>query len=244
MKITRVIVCLAAGMVCIGASSLPPQAATEILKRADAYRNPYASFVVNVDVTSYKGQRSETWQFRVHGKDGDKSLVEFVGPAEEAGKSLLMLRDAMWIYIPNTSRPIRISPLQRLMGDASNGDVARYSYGVDYTAQLAGEEKVDGKDALVLDLQARDSDIAYARIKLWVERENDLPLEAEYYVDSGKLMKRVYFREVSNVDGKPMITGVEIRDAVRPGQHTFMRYSKLEARQIPEKMFNKNYLGK
>jgi outer membrane lipoprotein-sorting protein len=227
-----------------GAPAIQPRDAAEILRRADAYRNPYSSFVVNVDVTSYRGQRSETWQFRVYGKEGDKSLVEFVAPAEEAGKYLLMLREAMWIYIPNTSRPIRISPLQRLMGDASNGDVARSSYSVDYEAEAGGEERVDGRDTLVLDLKARDADISYGRVKLWVAKENALPVQAEYYVESGKLMKRVYFREVTTVDGKPMITGVDIQDAVRPGQHTFMRYSKLQAKQVPEKMFNKNYLGK
>ena len=36
-----------------------------------------------------------------------------------------MLGDDMWVYLPDTSRPIRITPLERLSGDASNGDVAR-----------------------------------------------------------------------------------------------------------------------
>ena len=64
-----------------------------------------------------------------------------------------MLRDAMWIYMPTASRPIRISPLQRLMGQASNGDVARTNFATDYDAKSVTE---DG-DAFVLDLVAKRS---------------------------------------------------------------------------------------
>jgi len=49
----------------------------------------------------------------------------------------------------SASRPIRISPLQRLMGQASNGDVARTSFTVDYNAKSATEE--DG--AWVIELE-------------------------------------------------------------------------------------------
>src|SRR5947209_5031724 len=114
--------------------------AAAILRRVDAFRNPLESFVLDVQLTSFRNDSSETSGFRVYGQGSDKSLVEFRSPASEQGRYLLMLRDAMWMYMPNTSRPIRISPLQRLMGEASNGDVARTNYTVDYTAQLAGDE--------------------------------------------------------------------------------------------------------
>src|ERR1700739_4884012 len=100
--------------------------ASSVLARADVFRNPIESFSVDIEMTSFApGGRSDTSRFLVYGKGSDRSIVEFTFPQTEKGKYLLMLRDAMWIYIPTASRPIRISPLQRLMGQASNGDVAR-----------------------------------------------------------------------------------------------------------------------
>src|SRR5215212_7483231 len=90
--------------------------AAAILQRSDAYRNALDSFSIDVELTSFTGTRSESSKFRVYGKGSDRSVVEFVAPAAEKGKFLLMLRDGMWIYLPSASRPIRISPLQRLMG--------------------------------------------------------------------------------------------------------------------------------
>src|SRR5688572_2991294 len=114
--------------------------ATSLLARSDEYRNAMNSFSIDVELTSFEGTKSESSKFRVYGKGSERSVVEFTAPAAEKGKFLLMLRDAMWIYMPSASRPIRISPLQRLMGQASNGDVARTSFTVDYNAKSAVED--------------------------------------------------------------------------------------------------------
>src|ERR1051326_4121523 len=120
-----------------------------ILARVDAYRNPLTSFSIDVDVTSIAADGTrEAAKYRVLGRGSDKSIVEFVAPATDKGKFLLMLRDAMWIYMPSASRPIRISPLQRLTGQASNGDVARTNFTVDYNPTGIAE---DG-DAWVLEI--------------------------------------------------------------------------------------------
>src|SRR5215212_6376336 len=144
-----------------------------ILARVDGYRNALESFTVDVDLTSTTPDgKSESSKFRVYGKGSDRSVVEFTAPSSEKGKYLLMLRDAMWIYMPSASRPIRISPLQRLMGQASNGDVARTSFTVDYDAAGISE---DG-GSWVLDLEAKDPSLSYKRVRLWIDRANYEPV--------------------------------------------------------------------
>src|SRR5207302_1397216 len=134
--------------------------ASSVLARADVFRNPISSFSVDVELTSVTPDgTSNTSRFRVYGKGADRSIVEFTYPQTEKGKYLLMLRDAMWIYMPTASRPIRISPLQRLLGQASNGDVARTNFSTDYDAKSVVE---DG-DAYVLELVAKDPAVAYNR---------------------------------------------------------------------------------
>ena len=218
--------------------------ASSILARVDRFRSPYESFVVDVELTSHTGQRSETSKFKVFGKGSDRSVVEFTYPQTDRGRYLLMVRDAMWIYLPSASRPIRISPLQRLMGQASNGDVARTSFAVDYNASTATRETLDGRSTYVLDLVAKDPSVAYNRLKLWVDEESAEPLRADFYVVSGKLIKRALYRKYDVIDGRRQLTEIEILDLLRPGHRTVMRYSNQARRDNPDKMFSKDSLGK
>jgi len=206
--------------------------ATEILGRVDAARNTMNSFAVDVDLAATTNGKVETAKYRVYGKGSDRSVVEFIAPATEKGKFLLMLRDAMWIYMPTASRPIRISPLQRLMGQASNGDVARTNFAVDYNATNV---ETDG-DSWVLDLVAKDPSIAYARIRLWVDKSTSEPSRADFYVVSGKLIKRATYHDHGE--------RVEIEDLLRPGNKTEMHFSNRAAHENPDKMFTKDALGK
>jgi outer membrane lipoprotein-sorting protein len=224
-------------------TAIEPDEGARILKRVDALRNPMDNFSLDLELINYRKTEAETWRLRVHGQGKDKSLVEFLSPATEKGKYLLMLRDGMWAYVPDANKPIRISPLQRLMGEASNGDVARTNYSADYVVGSIAEVEEDGKPARVLDLKAKDSDLSYSRVRLWVSPD-DIPLRAEYYVGSGKLLKRLFFRELGMLYGSRMVTKVEIIDVVRPDRRTVMSYSNLDARPLPEKMFQPGYLGK
>lgn len=211
--------------------TLHAEDAARVLARSDQSRNPMPSFAVDVELTSTTPDgRHETSKFRVYGKGSDRSVVEFTAPQTEKGKVLLMLRDAMWIYMPSASRPIRISPLQRLMGQASNGDVARTNFTVDYQPGAMAEEN----DAWVIELAAKDPAVAYNRVRLWVDRKSFEPRRAEFYVVSGKLIKRATYGPES----------VEIDDVLRPGHRTVMRYTNRVARENPERMFTKDALGK
>jgi outer membrane lipoprotein-sorting protein len=224
--------------------ALPMQAADNaaaVLARADVFRNPIESFSVDVELTSFSSAgKTDTSRFRVYGKGSDRSIVEFTFPQTEKGRYLLMLRDAMWIYMPTASRPIRISPLQRLMGQASNGDVARTNFSIDYDAKSVVE---DG-DAFVIDLVAKDPAVAYNRVRLWIDKQSYEPRRADFYVVSGKLIKRAVYRQYGTMAGRRAVTEIEIDDLLRPGNHTIMRYANLAPRENAEKMFTKDALGK
>jgi len=214
--------------------------ATDILRRSDAYRGALDSFSIDVELTSFEGRTSETSKFRVYGKGADRSVVEFLAPASDKGRYVLMLRDAMWIYMPSSSRPIRISPMQRLMGQASNGDVARTSFNVDYDATSATQ---DG-DSWLLELAAKDPSMSYKRVRLWIDRASYEPRRADFYVASGKLLKRAHYKQFGSMAGRRVVTEVEIEDLLRSGNRTVMRYANLTARDNPDKMFTKDALGK
>jgi outer membrane lipoprotein-sorting protein len=216
-----------------------------IVARADAYRSALESFVVDVELTSYRGNAVQsTSMLRVYGKGADRSVVEFLAPAADKGRRLLMLRDAMWIYMPSASRPIRISPLQRLMGEASNGDIARSSFSVDYDAVSAEEGVLDGKRVWIVGLVAKDPATAYSRVRLTVDTATSEPRRAELFAASGKLLKTAHYRRFEVMAGRRVVSEIEIEDQLRRDQRTVLRYSNLAPRVNPDRMFTRDALGR
>lgn len=218
--------------------------AATLLARTDAYRSSMESFSIDVALTNHEGAKTESSKIRVYGRGNDRSVVEFLAPASEKGRYLLMLRDAMWIYLPSASRPIRISPLQRLMGQASNGDVARTSFTVDYIARTAAADTIDGRKSWSLELEAKDPALSYNRVRLWTDAATHEPIRADFYAVSGKLLKRAHYRKFAVMAGRRMVSEIEIEDMLRTGRRTVMTYSALAARDNPEKMFTRDALGR
>jgi hypothetical protein len=108
--------------------------AEALLKRSDTYRNGWPAYTLRVKITDYEsGKSDEEHDYEVSQKGSEKTYVEFMSPREK-GRHLLMLGDDMWVYLPDTSRPVRITPLERLTGDSSNGDVASTNNSFDYSA--------------------------------------------------------------------------------------------------------------
>ena len=119
-------VCLLVACVVVGHAATPTAApdAAAILKRADTFRNGWPSYVLHVKITNFESDKADEEKlYEVSQKGTEKTYVEFMSPREK-GQHLLMLGDDMWVYLPDTSRPVRITPLERLSGDASNGDIA------------------------------------------------------------------------------------------------------------------------
>ena len=216
----------------------------EILRLSDANRNGWTSYSVMTTIMNYEdNDLKEEGLFEVSMKGMDKTLVKFMN-ADVKGEYLLMVDDDMWIYMPNTRKPIRITPLQRLMGNASNGDVARTRYAEDYAAKVTKEESVNGVPCYVLELNAKRDGATYKRIDYWVEKETKRPKKAEIYLISGKHYKSISFDRYEGTAGKTLLTQMTITDRLRDGRTTIMKYASYAEKELPEKYFNKDYLEK
>jgi len=87
-----------------------------ILKQADNYRLPQDTVQVETSVALYKkGKLDKERQYSVYIKPGRRSLVIF-NSAVERGQKVLMLDDKFWMIMPKSRRPIRITPMQKLLG--------------------------------------------------------------------------------------------------------------------------------
>ena len=220
----------------LGHAATAPDA-TALLKRSDSYRNGWPAYTLRVKITNYEASKSdEEHLYEVSQKGTDKTYVEFMSPRDK-GRHLLMLGDDMWIYLPDTSRPIRITPLERLSGDASNGDVARTNYAVDYSPVYLRTEKQGSEQCFVLELKARRKGATYQRILYWLRVEDARPVRAEFFLTSGKHIKTATFDDYAPSAGKMLLRRLTLYDEIRHNSHSVLEYSGATPRDLPDKLF-------
>jgi len=212
--------------------------AEALLQRSDTFRNGWPAYVVRVKITDFEsGRPDEEHLYEVSQKGTDKTYVNFMSPREK-GEHLLMLGDDMWVYLPDTSRPVRITPLERLTGDASNGDVARTNYAADYSPVFLRTEKVGAVECYVLDLTAKRKGATYQRILYWLRAPDARPVRAEFFLTSGKHIKSATFDEYAPSSGKELLRKLTLCDEIRHNSHSVLEYSGATPRALPDKLFN------
>jgi len=222
-------------LVCHAAEAAPD--AEALLKRSDSFRNGWPSYVVHVKITDYEeGKPDEEHLYEVSEKGTDKTYVDFLSPREK-GEHMLMLGDDMWVYLPDTSRPVRITPLERLTGDASNGDVARTNYADDYSAAYLRTEKVGSVECWVLQLTAKRKGATYQRILYWLREPDARPVRAEFYLTSGKFIKSATFDEYEMSEGRMVLHKLTLYDEIRRDSHSVLEYSGAAPRKFPDRLF-------
>ena len=221
--------------VLVGRAATPD--AEALLKRSDLYRNGWPSYVVRVKITNFEsGKADEEKLYEVSQKGTEKTYVEFLSPRDK-GRHLLMLGDEMWVYLPDTSRPVRITPLERLSGDASNGDVARTNYAVDYTPVFVRSEKVGAEECYVLDLTAKRKGSTYQRILYWLRVSDARPVRAEFYLTSGKHIKSATFDQYLQYGDRTLLHKLTLYDEIRHNSHSVLEYNGAAPRELPDKLF-------
>ncbi|HYK10250.1 MAG TPA: outer membrane lipoprotein-sorting protein [Gemmatimonadales bacterium] len=240
-------------LLCRPAAAQTAQTARDIVTRADSVRNPEQPFRVTNAVVNYVGGKSSdhvvlTVYAKRHSPDGAfDNLVRYADPPRDRGKMVLFNGTNMWFYDPASKASVRISPQQRLIGLASNGDVATVSLARDYTASLTGTDTLQDADrvrrvAWHLDLVAADRDAIYSRIELWVEQGTYRPVKGKYYSDSGRLLKVAYFHKYARELGAERATETVIIDGVDPNLVTTMTQSDYAAQDIPDAWFQRDFL--
>lgn len=216
---------------------------TSLLKDADRFRTSDDNMQVETQVSVFNrdGSPDKERRYTVFAQAQHKSLVLMRSPAE-AGQKVLMLGDDFWLVLPGSARPLRITPSQKLLGDASTGDIATLSWADDYTGTLVGEEACDGKPCLHLTLQAARKGLSYQRIELWLGKARHEPLKADLFVLSDKLAKQARF--VLDKPAAPtMVTEMVLLDQLGNHKETRVRYLSRAAKQVPETWLNPMYLA-
>jgi outer membrane lipoprotein-sorting protein len=219
--------------------------ARRIVEDADRIRFPAEGFQVDVSiVTTGKDKTPDERRYRVLSKGNENTVVMVTEPASERGQILLMKGHDLWVFLPNVSQPVRLSLAQRLTGQVANGDLARANFSGDYTPKLLRTETIDGEQYNVLELTAVDRSVTYQRVLYWVRESDSAPRKAEFYSLSNRLLKICAYEGFEKVLGKLRPTRLVMDDPLHAGEQSVLVYSGMKLRDLPDKVFTKDYLKK
>ena len=242
--------------------SLPAQAqdVNALVKAADQYRMTADNLQVDTQVQLFNadGSLNKERRYTVFAQAGRQSLVLMQSPAEKSQK-VLMLGDDFWLLMPNSQRPVRITPMQKLLGDASTGDIATLSWSGDYAATLqgegacqSGEEKQtkigsialsENKQCYHISLSASRKGVTYQRIELWVGKQRHEPVRAELYVQSDKLAKQAHF-VLDKAGPGALVSDMLLVDSLANQKVTRISYLGRKSRTVPTEWLNPMFLAR
>ncbi|MBN2374144.1 outer membrane lipoprotein-sorting protein [bacterium] len=212
----------------------------DLLTQIDRNLNPetYESYrkLINVETD---GTKKEFVLFTLK-KGKDKVAALFLSPASEKGRSTLRLGDNMWLYIPNVGKPIRITSLQSVVGGVfNNADILSLDFAVEYDVEKVEE---DG-DEQILYLKAKTKNIAYDRLRMWIDREKKLPSKIECLTGASMLIKTIYYKEIKDFgDGIIRPSVIETDSPLYKGYKSIMIFAGIKKREITDEAFTLTFM--
>ena len=243
--ITFFIILLAYGVVFVTKPVLGEMTPDEILQKADASRGNVEGVEWTIEIESIEGGRKRVRTLNIKARNFN-SLAEFISPPKVKGRKLLMIDRNMWFVKPGLRKPVPISPRQKLIGGASNGDIASTNYAGDYKVTHATEALFNEEPCYLYDLTATNKKATYDRVKYWISKKRLVGVKADFFTVSGKMFKSATFdynnRIMVQDEPRSFVSKMVITNAVIKEDITTMVYSNVNVRRIPEATFNLNLL--
>jgi len=186
--------------------------AYDLAQKTDAALSGFhdADSGMRMTLVNANGQtRDRTMRMKaLEGTEGDKSLMEFLTPADVKGTKFLNYEhlerdDDQWLYLPALKRVKRIASRNKsgaFMGsefsyeDLSAFNVEKYTYGGE-----AETVELDGKPAYKSVRFPKEKDSGYTKQVSWVDPQTYLILRVDYYDRKKALLKTAVFSDYRKV---------------------------------------------
>jgi len=180
----------------------------DLAQKTDAALSGFHDAVAEMKMTlvNANGQtRERTMRMKaLEGKAGDKSLMEFLTPADVKGTKFLNYEhldrdDDQWLYLPALKRVKRIASRNKsgaFMGsefsyeDLSAFNIEKYTYGGE-----AEKVELDGKPAFKTIRFPKEKDSGYTKQVSWIDPETYVILQVDYYDRKKALLKTARFSD-------------------------------------------------
>jgi hypothetical protein len=178
----------------------------------------------------------------------DRSYSHYKSPAREKGTKMLKIAGKLWMYTPRTDRKILIAGhllRQSMMGsDLSYEDMMEdHKLSHSYSATMEGFEDISGTRCAVLHLLAKDKKTTYQTRKVWIVPESQIVLQEERFAKSGKLLKRILFKDYDKIGDRQFPRTMIFKDLLKENTTTTYKFDVIKFDvEIPSKYFSQSIL--
>ena len=178
----------------------------------------------------------------------NRSYTHYKSPAREKGTKMLKIKGKLWMYTPRTDRKILIAGhllRQSLMGsDLSYEDMMEdHKLSKSYAATFDSFANIGTIKCAVLNLTARDKKTTYQTRKVWVNPEDKTVLKEERSAKSGKLLKRILFKDYEIISGRKFPRTMIFKDLLKENTKTTYKFDVIEFDiEIPPSYFSQSIL--
>lgn len=218
--------------------------AEELMRKYDQLMGPENFESVTRMVAHRDDGTTRAYKMVVLKKGDDKLRLTFQEPAAVVGQELLRQGDNLWVYMPNLKRAVRLANRDSFQGgDFNNADVLRVKYQADYSGTVAPDATVP--NAYLLELKAKTTNASYDRIRLWMRKADSMPVVAEYYTASGKMLRKAEFSDYKNFNGLTRPGKIVMRNMLATARFSEMHWDTLNLNaNPPPTKFTLDDLGK
>ena len=227
----------------------------ELAKKSEQMMSGFedATSTMTMTLINARGQsKTRTMKMKVlEGKSEDKSLMEFLTPADVKGTKFLSYEhidkdDDQWMYLPALKRVKRIASKNKsgaFMGsefsyeDLSAFNVLKYIY-----EDKLESETIDGVECFKGVSKATSKHTGYTKLITWIDKKTFLINRVEYYDRKKKLLKTAYFSEYKKY-GEVYRMGKIVMKNIQNDKTTILIWSDEKIKNgLKSKDFHKRYL--
>ena len=220
--------------------------AAELLRRVDD-NEVYTTIEYDGEMIIEYQNRRYVKAMKAWAKGNTDSFVEFFNP-EDRGTKYLKKSGRLYVYSPDNEGVMLISG--HMLKESMMGSDMSYEDTLDnvalssrYDPVLSGSELWEGRDAWVLELNAKKRTESYPKRKLWIDKETGDLLHYELFALSGAKLKEFNLLKIETINGRRFPVEVEVRDLLRRGSKTtFVMKNVILDKPIPDSVFSQRNL--
>ncbi|NOY09806.1 MAG: outer membrane lipoprotein-sorting protein [Spirochaetes bacterium] len=180
-------------------------------------------------------------QFR-RDKD-DKFLMLIEKPDVQKGQGYLRIGDNLWFYDPESRKFSHTSMKENFSNtDAKHSDFGRSSLAEDYTVTGHTEGKLGKYDVYILNLKAKNNEVTYPYMKIWITKKLYLVLKASDYSLTRRLLRTSYFPRYAKVGNRYTPSVMIFVDNLVKGKKTQISIKDISIDKLPDSVFTKSYV--
>ncbi len=235
-----------------GARALTQQETDALVKQVDERQRSSGDYKALCYMEAKEKDKTDVvYEMVVYRREAEEKLmILFARPKSEAGKGYLRLDKNLWLYDPSTGKWERRTERERIGGtDTRRGDLDESRLAEEYRAVWEADEKLGVYATHRLLLDAREGvDVAFPRIRLWIDAATGNVLKRQELALSGRLMRTGYYPRWKRIYSESKKADVwfpeEMRfyDEVEKANSTLLLVRQVDLRPLDPNIFTKAWL--